>query len=292
MCNTYYSHQYECRLNLLRLYGPDSGRERRRHRGGGNLFLIHLALRSVLQRPPTFFLSASTDLFSLAAEDRVPSDPYAAYFSLTCNARRLDPLCLCAAAVFMLGCLDRCGYLATADEEDAGGSLLSHFADGRRRSPRVFFCHLLLVFYAAVQSNNHAVQEVSSVDARGVGRTILGNAVFPHAASCLNHSCDPNTAPVVLAGSLRQATVAARCIEEGEEITHVYQVRMWLTSLTMLPQPNKKALDIAIKLAKQKVIKKFKFGNQDNLFYDSGFFPTIAITYCTMLEFYLICLLH
>ncbi len=61
-----------------------------------------------------------------------------------------------------------------------------------------------------------------------MSRTVLGSALYPRVASLLNHSCDPNTAPVTLSREtgrpLRQVSVAGRRIEEGEEICHIYQV--------------------------------------------------------------------
>ncbi len=50
------SHRYECRLNPLSLYGPRDGPERLRHRGGGTLFLMHMAMRAVMQKKPSFFV--------------------------------------------------------------------------------------------------------------------------------------------------------------------------------------------------------------------------------------------
>ena len=55
--------------------------------------------------------------------------------------------------------------------------------------------------------------------------------VFPTAASLLNHSCDPNSATVVLRGETSddgecgsvQVTFATRVIRRGEEICHIYQ---------------------------------------------------------------------
>ena len=77
--------------------------------------------------------------------------------------------------------------------------------------------------------------ELTSV-ATSVQRTEVGNGVFPRVASLLNHSCDPNTATVIVGQNhssdsnsetvivgLNQFTVASRTIEKGEEICHVYQ---------------------------------------------------------------------
>jgi hypothetical protein len=50
----------------------------------------------------------------------------------------------------------------------------------------------------AVQCNNHSMVEIGSVP-MGVDRDRVGLALFPTVASLLNHSCDPNTAPVMVA---------------------------------------------------------------------------------------------
>lgn len=64
----------------------------------------------------------------------------------------------------------------------------------------------------------------------GLEKTQIGSAIYPTAASLLNHSCDPNSSPVTTSyvkdGSnvvLQQVTVASRVIEVGEEICHIYQ---------------------------------------------------------------------
>ena len=85
-----------------------------------------------------------------------------------------------------------------------------------RRIKYCILCILVRILYS----------EIASVDL-GVAKRALGSAVYPHVAACFNHSCDPNTAPVTLAHSLNQVTVAARRIGRGEQISHVYQVG-WL----------------------------------------------------------------
>ena len=64
----------------------------------------------------------------------------------------------------------------------------------------------------------------------GLEKAQIGSAIYPIAASLLNHSCDPNSTPVTTSyvkdGSrivLQQVTVASRVIEAGEEICHIYQ---------------------------------------------------------------------
>ena len=79
--------------------------------------------------------------------------------------------------------------------------------------------------------------EITSIS-HCVTRTPYALGVFPTAASLLNHSCDPNSATVVLKGAPEQSeggvgarrrggsvqvTFATRLIRKGEEICHVYQ---------------------------------------------------------------------
>ena len=56
-----------------------------------------------------------------------------------------------------------------------------------------------LVFHcvSGVQCNNHAVVEIDAVP-NCVERRKIGVALFPTVASVLNHSCDPNTATVMV----------------------------------------------------------------------------------------------
>lgn len=72
-------------------------------------------------------------------------------------------------------------------------------------------------------------------------RTPYALGVFPTAASLLNHSCDPNSATVILKrkktekasaksdeddearGGSVQVTFATRVIRRGDEICHIYQ---------------------------------------------------------------------
>ena len=69
--------------------------------------------------------------------------------------------------------------------------------------------------------------------------------VFPTAASLLNHSCDPNSATVILRRKTKmsdksdedargsvQVTFATRVIGKGEEICHIYQGHFGDTELT------------------------------------------------------------
>ena len=73
--------------------------------------------------------------------------------------------------------------------------------------------------------------EITSIS-HCVARTPYALGVFPTAASLLNHSCDPNSATVVLkksgegvggGGGSVQVTFATRLIRKGKEICHVYQ---------------------------------------------------------------------
>ncbi len=64
------SHRYECRLNPLSLYGPRDGPERLRHRGGGTLFLMHMAMRAVMQKPPSFFVDMVSALCACPTNHR------------------------------------------------------------------------------------------------------------------------------------------------------------------------------------------------------------------------------
>jgi hypothetical protein len=57
-----------------------------------------------------------------------------------------------------------------------------------------------------------------------MSKRFVGHAVFPLAASLFNHSCDPNTSTVMC--GLHQVTVATRKIRQGEEMCHIYQVRL------------------------------------------------------------------
>lgn len=100
------------------------------------------------------------------------------------------------------------------------GVLESVFLGDERSQPEVFFLHLLFHFYTVVQSNNHSLLELTHVGT-SVEKDIVGNALFPTVASILNHSCDPNTSPVVI--DQTQVTVATRTIPKGEEINHIYQ---------------------------------------------------------------------
>ncbi len=84
--------------------------------------------------------------------------PYSAMLKLTTHLNRFDPLSLASAAVFLLWCLDKSGYLRDLDPE-AEDRLKERFGDDDPRSDkRVFFCYLLLRINAAAGSNNHAFQ--------------------------------------------------------------------------------------------------------------------------------------
>ncbi len=151
---------YECRLNMVRLYGPEKSPERGRHPfgGGGNLFLLHLALRAALQQPPQYFLKHSHFLHSKHDAD-IAADEYEALLGLTANLQHLDLAWNAATALFLLGCLDRSGYLESILDEKVKTDCedLMHFEDGRKEV-RVFFCYLLFHLYAVIQCNNHGIQ--------------------------------------------------------------------------------------------------------------------------------------
>ncbi len=160
-------------------------------------------------------------------------------------------------------CLIECGNLR--DSEALVADLSHHFdANDPRRDPRVFFARLLFHFSLVLISNNHSISgnktytnrwrhqdnkriiilEISKV-AESVSRDPYGLAIFPTAASLLNHSCDPNTSTVTLLpdrpviateecenvrGTL-QVTFATKIILKGEEICHVYQGHFGDTAL-------------------------------------------------------------
>ena len=86
--------------------------------------------------------------------------------------------------------------------------------------------------------------EITSI-ANNVTRKPYALGVFPTAASLLNHSCDPNSATVILRRKTKmsdksdedargsvQVTFATRVIGKGEEICHIYQGHFGDTELT------------------------------------------------------------
>ena len=83
------------------------------------------------------------------------------------------------------------------------------------------------------------ISEITSIGGN-VTRKPYALGVFPTAASLLNHSCDPNSATVVLrsetsdgeCGSV-QVTFATRVIRKGEEICHIYQGHFGDTDLAV-----------------------------------------------------------
>ena len=77
-------------------------------------------------------------------------------------------------------------------------------------------CH----HFAAIKSNIHTVCELRNGPGNQLQIKPAGVAMFPNAALNINHSCNPNT--FVIDVRDRQVTVAARDIEEGEEITQIY----------------------------------------------------------------------
>jgi hypothetical protein len=77
--------------------------------------------------------------------------------------------------------------------------MIDHFSDDRS-DPRVFFAHLLLQFRLALTSNNHSVSEIDSISGF-VTRKSVALAIYPTAASLINHSCDPNTSTVAMANA-------------------------------------------------------------------------------------------
>ena len=77
-------------------------------------------------------------------------------------------------------------------------------------------CH----HFAAIKSNIHTVVELRNGSEDQLQMKPVGVAMFPDVALHINHSCNPNT--FVIDVGDRQLTVAARDIEEGEEITQIY----------------------------------------------------------------------
>ncbi len=74
--------------------------------------------------------------------------------------------------------------------------------------------------FAAIKSNIHTVCELRNGSEGKLQIKPIGVAMFPDVALHINHSCNPNT--FVIDVRDRQITIAARDIEEGEEITQIY----------------------------------------------------------------------
>ena len=87
---------------------------------------------------------------------------------------------------------------------------------GEEKQLLLVICH----HYAAVKSNIHTVCELRDGSENQLQIKPVGVAMFPNVALQLNHSCNPNT--FVIDVRDRQVTVAARDIEEGEEISQIY----------------------------------------------------------------------
>ena len=130
-------------------------------------------------------------------------DGYDIYFNMVTHISHLsneEILERIVISVFLLNCLEATSYF-----RNAPNSILENGGQGQltTREDRIMFAGLIFQAYCILLSNVHSLSEMDSSKTQkdlesesylGIRRSIIGNALFPMAASILNHSCDPNTA--------------------------------------------------------------------------------------------------
>ena len=136
-------------------------------------------------------------------------DGYDIYFNMVTHISHLsnrEILERIVISVFLLNCLEATSYF-----RDASNSILENGGQGKltTREDRIMFAGLIFQAYCILLSNVHSLSEMDSSKTQkdlesesylGIRRSIIGNALFPMAASILNHSCDPNTACIYING--------------------------------------------------------------------------------------------
>ena len=136
-------------------------------------------------------------------------DGYDIYFNMVTHIANLsnqEILERIVISVFLLNCLESTSYF-----RDASNSILENGGQGNitTREDRIIFAGLIFQAYCILLSNVHSLSEMDSSKTQkdlesesylGIRRSIIGNALFPMAASILNHSCDPNTACIYING--------------------------------------------------------------------------------------------
>ena len=191
--------------------------------GSGHFTLILAAYKILTQKPAAFYIQHAGEHFSVQKVTEAPStepglDVYDVLYNMVTHMDPRDFIEHAVTAVIMLWWLELTGYLAQLPQ--GSDDVVKETFSDERSQLKVFFLHLLFHFYSVVQSNNHSIQDLKYIG-ETVKRGIVGNALFPTVASIMNHSCDPNSTPVVI--NQTQVTVATRAIREGEEINHIYQ---------------------------------------------------------------------
>jgi len=205
-------HRWECKMKLATITS-------RENPGLGKLFLV---LRTFTQKSMSYFRENANDLRGYKPDggsgdddaDDDLCDSYRALFNLTrhCDDLSVDQrLEVAIVAIVMMRMLHGAGYFEGGCEE------------GRLSEDMLIIGELAMNLVLIVNVNTHPLNEVQAdFSEEGVAA-----AIYPSLASVLNHSCHPNLIRAN-AGSWLVA-VAARDIEEGEELTDMYTVH-WAQS--------------------------------------------------------------
>ena len=136
-------------------------------------------------------------------------DGYDIYFNMVTHIAHLsnqEILERIVISVFLLNCLEATSYF-----HNASNSISENGVQGKitTREDRIMFAGFIFQAYCILLSNVHSLSEMDSSKTQkdlesesylGIRRSIIGNALFPMAASILNHSCDPNTACIYING--------------------------------------------------------------------------------------------
>lgn len=168
--------------------------------------LVLMTMRTLTQKSCQHFINKE-------ANDEI----YDKLFQMVTHVSQDNVYRILSVAIFLLHHLKTTNYFESIDVK----SVIPWFHPDGSVTVQEVIGFNLFHFYAVMQSNNHSIQEVCGTVPH-VQKRPLGSALYPAAASILNHSCDPNSGP--FQAGLKQVTVATRAIKAGEEVTHIYQV--------------------------------------------------------------------
>ena len=163
-------------------------------------------------------------------------DGYDIYFNMVTHISHLsnqEILERIVISVFLLNCLEATSYFRNASNsnlENGGQEKIT------TREDRIVFAGLIFQAYCILLSNVHSLSEMESSKTQkdlesesylGIRRSIIGNALFPMAASILNHSCDPNTACFYINGKTQVRLFLIRFhildYRVSDQITNTFQ---------------------------------------------------------------------
>jgi len=191
-------HQYECKISGFLANLPLKISQMTTQ------FLVTVS--AVLNHPMRFHLEVF-DNWKSGVEPNREDKEATAYFSLQNLVKHFDNIDLLEHFAITLTLLK---FLKN----------LKYYSDDIENENELKLGQVLCHYFAAVMPNIHAIFEMSCKPKNPTITDMLAVALFPNVASHVNHSCDPNT--FVIDQGRVQITVAARNIQPGEEISHVY----------------------------------------------------------------------